>query len=66
MTEKTVITCDALNCCNEYEHTGGDFMICDITGKGWVYVPGSETHYCKDCGPEIIKELKRDNIEYIT
>lgn len=49
MSEKTVISCDALDCCNEYEHIGGDFLIDNIINENWLYVPEHETHYCGDC-----------------
>jgi len=65
MSEKTVITCDALDCFNEHEHYGGDFLISDITDKGWIYVPEHESHYCQNCKPDVKAELDEDNIEYI-
>ena len=65
MSEKTVITCDAMSCSNEYEHFGGDFIINDISQRGWIYIPDYETHYCPACKKEVIQELKSDDIEYI-
>lgn len=49
MSEKTIIECDGLGCCHEYEHIGGDFMIIDITDRGWSYDDINEFHYCSSC-----------------
>ena len=54
MSEKTVIECDAVDCCAEREFIGGGFLISDITDAGWVYDPENETHYCVSCKPAVI------------
>ena len=66
MSEKTVISCDALDCHKEYEQDGNDVMIGDIANIGWLYVPESETHYCPSCKPKVEKELVEDGVEYIS
>lgn len=61
MSEKTVISCDAIDCIYEYEHDGGDFLLGDI--KGWLYDEINEMHYCPNCTAIIVKNGEIEDMQ---
>ena len=62
MSEKTVISCDSDDCCHEYEHHGGDFVLSDL--MGWLYDQENEFHYCPSCVQTIRREFDDEGREY--
>lgn len=60
MTIKTIVYCNGLGCCNEFEFINpGPPTLGELSDAGWYVDPDyPEFQYCKACYSKVEKEIK--------